>query len=260
MSQCQHVQSGVQDVADAGPGRLLRQHHDFPQYPQRAGQCRRDARHRPEHLPDSGCASSPGSQLASRLGPNYGYHARRVDHLSDESEHRSQNGYIGWANLDGTNSASETIEEMNGAVRNPGRRRPGTPGMQTAIALVWNYRFGIYRNTGDSSRSSTARTSRGYSYTAANWPQPVRIGDLAERLQRDHRQRVRTRPPRTSRPSAEPSRRAANTGPSIVDCRVDHQPDAEQFSNDRLARWTPAARHQPPHRSRAGDHQIPGQR
>ena len=30
------------------------------------------------------------------------------------SQSTGQNGYIGWANLDGTNSASETMDEMNG--------------------------------------------------------------------------------------------------------------------------------------------------
>ena len=86
-AQCEHVQSGVQDVADAGHGRLLRQHHDIPQYPQRAGQCRRDARHRPEHLPDSGCASTQNHWR--RSGPNTASR-RRMDHAVDESEHRPE--------------------------------------------------------------------------------------------------------------------------------------------------------------------------
>lgn len=81
-------------------------------------------------------------------------------------------GYIGWANLDGSNSASETVAEMNGKCGTRVNDVLGTPGTQTNIAEPWNYRFGIYKKLPDfSTDPSYMRPDfSGYSYTAANWP------------------------------------------------------------------------------------------
>jgi Flp pilus assembly protein TadG len=81
------------------------------------------------------------------------------------------NGEIGWANLDGTNSASETVAEMNGKCGSEVGDTLGTPGVQAAVADVWNYRFGIYRNGVSPGTPATHNPDySGYAYTALNWP------------------------------------------------------------------------------------------
>ena len=81
-------------------------------------------------------------------------------------------GYIGWANLDGSNSASETKAEMNGKCGNRVNDVLGTPGTQTTIAEDWNYRFGIYKKLPDfaTDPSYMRPDYTGYSYSATNWP------------------------------------------------------------------------------------------
>ena len=81
-------------------------------------------------------------------------------------------GYIGWANLDGSNSASETVAEMNGKCGTRVNDVLGTPGTQTNIAEPWNYRFGIYKKLPDFSVDPTYMRPdlSGYAYTATNWP------------------------------------------------------------------------------------------
>ncbi|MBS0341768.1 MAG: hypothetical protein JSS56_14690, partial [Proteobacteria bacterium] len=78
------------------------------------------------------------------------------------------NGYIGWANLDGSNSASETISELNGHCGTQINDTLGTPGVQSAVTDVWNERFGIYKNGVDPATHRPDYT--GYAYTALNWP------------------------------------------------------------------------------------------
>jgi Flp pilus assembly protein TadG len=83
----------------------------------------------------------------------------------------STNGEIGWANLDGTNSASETVAEMNGKCGSQIGDDLGTPGVQAAVADVWNYRFGIYRNGVSPATPATHNPDySGYAYTDTNWP------------------------------------------------------------------------------------------
>ena len=77
-------------------------------------------------------------------------------------------GQIGWANLDGSNSASETEAEMLGYCGTEVGDTLGTPGVQSAIADAWNFRFGIYRNGTNASQHSPDVS--GYAYTALNWP------------------------------------------------------------------------------------------
>ena len=81
------------------------------------------------------------------------------------------NGEIGWANLDGSNSASQTIAEMNGSCGTEVGDTLGTPGVQSAVADVWNYRFGIYKNNISPATPATNNPDySGYSYTDHNWP------------------------------------------------------------------------------------------
>jgi Flp pilus assembly protein TadG len=81
-------------------------------------------------------------------------------------------GFIGWANLDGSNSASETTAEMDGKCGTRVNDILGTPGTQTTIAEDWNYRFGIYKKLPDFSIDPSYKRPdfSGYSYTATNWP------------------------------------------------------------------------------------------
>lgn len=81
-------------------------------------------------------------------------------------------GYIGWANLDGSNSASETRAEMDGKCGTRVNDVLGTPGTQTTIAEDWNYRFGIYKKLPNfSTDPSYMRPDfSGYAYTDHNWP------------------------------------------------------------------------------------------
>jgi hypothetical protein len=79
------------------------------------------------------------------------------------------NGFIGWANLDGSSSASETERELSEG--NCGTRvgdNLGTPGVQSSVADVWNARFGLYR--GSSSPAVMHPDMTGYAYTSTNWP------------------------------------------------------------------------------------------
>lgn len=83
----------------------------------------------------------------------------------------SSNGEIGWANLDGSNDAAETVAEMNGKCGSEVGDTLGTPGVQAAVADVWNYRFGVYR-TGVSPATPLTHNPdySGYAYTSLNWP------------------------------------------------------------------------------------------
>jgi hypothetical protein len=80
-------------------------------------------------------------------------------------------GQIGWANLDGSSSANETVSEMNGHCGTRVGDQLGTPGVQANVVDVWNERFGIYKNNVDESVHRPDMT--GYSYTDHNWPPPA---------------------------------------------------------------------------------------
>lgn len=77
-------------------------------------------------------------------------------------------GQIGWANLDGSNSASETEAELEGRCGTRVGDTLGTPGTQSTVADVWNYRFGIYKNSSEVAAHRPDLT--GYAYTIKNWP------------------------------------------------------------------------------------------
>ncbi|TWD88962.1 putative Flp pilus-assembly TadE/G-like protein [Variovorax beijingensis] len=99
--------------------------------------------------------------------PNYGFAVGEWVKLI-QAQSGAAGGEIGWANLDGSNSASETESEMNNHCGTKVGDTLGTPGVQTSIVDVWNQRFGIYKNTGDPSTQRPDYT--GYAYTALNWP------------------------------------------------------------------------------------------
>ncbi|MFS2101617.1 pilus assembly protein TadG-related protein [Variovorax sp. Varisp85] len=101
------------------------------------------------------------------VAPNYGLNVGDWVKLI-QAQNASAGGQIGWANLDGSNSASETESELNNHCGTKVGDTLGTPGVQTSVADVWNQRFGIYKNSGDPSVGRPDYT--GYAYTALNWP------------------------------------------------------------------------------------------
>lgn len=104
-------------------------------------------------------AKTPGATK-----PDYGYTAG--DWLTLLAKSNSGSAF-GWANLDGSNSASETANELNGHCGTKLGDTLGTPGVQASIVEIWNYRFGIYKN---SSGPSVGRPDyTGYIYNTSTW-------------------------------------------------------------------------------------------
>lgn len=104
---------------------------------------------------------------AGGVSPNYGFTVGEWVTLI-QAPGGATNGQIGWANLDGSNSASETEAELNGYCGTTIGSHLGTPGVQATVADVWNGRFGIYKNSSSPSVNNPDFT--GYAYTAADWP------------------------------------------------------------------------------------------
>ena len=99
--------------------------------------------------------------------PNFGFVPGEWVTLLQQ-KNAAAGGQIGWANLDGSNSASETEAEMNGRCGTRINDTLGTPGVLASIADVWNGRFGIYKNNSGPSLNRPDLT--GHAYTATNWP------------------------------------------------------------------------------------------
>ncbi|KRB87019.1 TadE/TadG family type IV pilus assembly protein [Noviherbaspirillum sp. Root189] len=99
--------------------------------------------------------------------PNYGFVVGDWITLI-MAQNAAAGGQIGWANLDGSNSASQTVAEMEGSCGTEVGDTLGTPGVQASVADVWNFRFGIYKNSSEPSIHRPDMT--GYAYTSTNWP------------------------------------------------------------------------------------------
>jgi hypothetical protein len=104
---------------------------------------------------------------AGGTAPNYGFTPGEWVTLIVEPG-GATNGQIGWANLEGSTSASETAAEMNGHCGTKIGDTLGTPGAKASVADDWNFRFGIYR--GSSGPAANHPDYTGYMYTALNWP------------------------------------------------------------------------------------------
>ena len=108
------------------------------------------------------------------IAPNYGYQVGEWVTLVGDRTPNS--GEVGWYNLDGTNNAAETKVELG----EPGRcgikvgDKLGTPGVKSAVDVVWNARFGIYKNA-DPGPSVNHPDYSGYTYTTTNW-KPRAVG------------------------------------------------------------------------------------
>jgi Flp pilus assembly protein TadG len=78
-------------------------------------------------------------------------------------------GEMGWYNLDGSTSASETAAELSEGGKCGTRIGDtlGTPGAQTSVDRPWNIRFGVYKNADSPSLNHPDQT--GYAYTDYNW-------------------------------------------------------------------------------------------
>ena len=113
---------------------------------------------------------------AGGVAPNYGLNVGDWVKLI-QAQNAAAGGEVGWANLDGSNSASETESELNNHCGTKVGDTLGTPGVQTSVVDVWNQRFGIYKNSGDPSVQRPDYT--GYAYTALTWPaQSNAFGDF----------------------------------------------------------------------------------
>ncbi|WP_233212335.1 Tad domain-containing protein [Collimonas sp. PA-H2] len=105
---------------------------------------------------------------AGGTAPNYGFQVGEwVNMIGNGTQ---SNGEMGWYNLDGSTSASETKKELGepGYCGTKLGDTLGTPGAQTTVDTPWNYRFGIYKNN-DPGPSIDHPDFSGYAYTSTNW-------------------------------------------------------------------------------------------
>lgn len=110
-------------------------------------------------------------QRAGGTAPNYGFQVGEwVSMLYDPT--KSAPSEMGWYNLDGSTSASETKAEMTGGFcGSKTGDKLGTPGAKVSVDDQWNARFGIYKNNGDVTVMRPDFT--GYAYTSTNWTNMV---------------------------------------------------------------------------------------
>jgi Flp pilus assembly protein TadG len=115
--------------------------------------------------------------LKSRLGGsrdnNFGFQVGEWATVFDKAGAATNAGEMGWYNLDGSKNAQETAAELaeGGHCGTRLGDTLGTPGAQTSVDRPWNYRFGVYKNADSPSVNHPDET--GYSYTSANWKNPV---------------------------------------------------------------------------------------
>jgi Flp pilus assembly protein TadG len=105
---------------------------------------------------------------AGGTAPNYGFQVG--EWVTVYGSRTPNSGELGWYNLDGSTSASETRNELSegGSCGTRIGDTLGTPGAQTTVDTPWNYRFGIYKNA-DYDPSVHHPDFSGYSYTSTNW-------------------------------------------------------------------------------------------
>ncbi|WP_230427425.1 pilus assembly protein TadG-related protein [Collimonas humicola] len=104
--------------------------------------------------------------------PNYGFQVG--EWVTMIGNGTAVNGEMGWYNLNGSTNASETKTELGepGYCGTKLGDTLGTPGIQSSVDTVWNYRFGIYKNN-DPGPSVDHPDFSGYAYTSANWTNAV---------------------------------------------------------------------------------------
>jgi Flp pilus assembly protein TadG len=175
-AQCQHTQSGVQMWLLKAMGAFSGSAATYPntQNVMASAVATRASAQTTCPIPIA-LKPKPGG-----IAPNYGFTVGEWVTLL-HAQNAAQGGQIGWANLDGSNSASETEAEMNNHCGTEVGDTLGTPGVQSSIADAWNARFGIYKNNSGPSENPPDFT--GYAYTATNWPTQANAYDdfLAKR-------------------------------------------------------------------------------
>lgn len=104
---------------------------------------------------------------AGGTAPDYGFQVG--EWVTVYGGRTANSGELGWYNLDGSSSASETRAELSEGGFCGARVGDtlGIAGAQTTVDSPWNYRFGIYKNNEDPAINHPDVT--GYSYTAVNW-------------------------------------------------------------------------------------------
>ncbi|HEV7815324.1 MAG TPA: Tad domain-containing protein, partial [Janthinobacterium sp.] len=162
-AQCQHVQGGVKLWLMHAMGAFSGNTADYPNV--RDVLASAVATRTPAQ---SACPVPVGLKpKAGGTAPNYGFQVGEwVLMLGDKV---AGSGEIGWYNLDGSSSASETRSELGegGYCGVKLGDKLGTPGTQTTVDTPWNYRFGIYKNGEDPSVNHPDLS--GYAYTSTNW-------------------------------------------------------------------------------------------
>jgi hypothetical protein len=101
------------------------------------------------------------------VAPNYGFAVGEWVTVYDKGG--AANGEMGWYNLDGSNNAAETRNELSetGYCGVRVGDQLGTPGAKVSVDTEWNQRFGIYKK--DLSDGSHPDQT-GYAYSTFNWP------------------------------------------------------------------------------------------
>jgi len=176
--QCQHVQPAVQMWLMHAMGTFLGNTTDYPSVRNVMASAVATRAHGQTTCPIPVTLKPRDTCGGPCPGPDYGLTPGEwVTVLTSQSA--VPGGYIGWANLDGSNSASETRAEMNGKCGTRVNDVLGTPGTQTTIAEDWNYRFGIYKKLPDfnTDPSYMRPDFSGYAYTATNWPSQFNAWD-----------------------------------------------------------------------------------
>jgi hypothetical protein len=82
-------------------------------------------------------------------------------------------GHFGWANLDGSTSASALKDQLlgNGVCNLATGDDVNTTGAKVAASTEWNTRFGLYKNgAGNPQITNAPPDTTGYAYTSTNWP------------------------------------------------------------------------------------------
>jgi len=116
------------------------------------------------------CPMPVGLRARTSTPPNYGYTVGEwINMLYDPTQAASAE--MGWYNLDGSNSASETKNEVAGMGYCGSKvgDTVGTPGAKVSVDDAWNDRFGIYKNNADPSDPAQRPDFTGYVYTSTNW-------------------------------------------------------------------------------------------
>jgi Flp pilus assembly protein TadG len=119
----------------------------------------------------STCPIPVGLRAINNTPPDYGFLIGQWVTIVGKSTGAAP-GEMGWYNLDGSTSASETSNELSegGVCGVKIGDVLGTPGIQNSVDTMWNRRFGIYKNNDGPATSHPDLT--GYAYTSTNWTNP----------------------------------------------------------------------------------------